>query len=93
MGPESEQIMKTFSLSTEDAKDYKTVVEEFRNYFSPRKNVLRFCRAFYQSTQQLHEDTPKSAFGLCIWHLNTVILRIERRAFVVSLLRESSMRI
>ena len=57
MGPESEEIMKTFSLSTEDAKDYKTVVEKFRNYFSPRKNVLRFRRVFYRRTQQPHEDT------------------------------------
>ena len=57
MGPESEEIMKTFNLSTEDAKDYNTVVEKFRNYFSPRKNVLRFCRVFYRHTQQPHEDT------------------------------------
>ena len=48
MGPESEEIMKTFNLSTEDAKDYNTVVEKFRNYFSPRKNVLRFRRVFYR---------------------------------------------
>ena len=30
MGPESEEIMKAFYLPTEDAKDYKTVVEKLR---------------------------------------------------------------
>ena len=44
MGPEAEEIMKTFNLSEDEAKEYETVKEKFRNYFATRKNVLRFRR-------------------------------------------------
>ena len=57
MGPESEEVMKTFNLTEDQAKDYDTVKEKFKNYFSPRKNVLRFRRIFYRRAQQPHEDT------------------------------------
>ena len=57
MGPEAEDVFKTFNLSDDDAKNYKTVVDTFKNYFSPRKNVLRLRRLFYRRTQQAHEDT------------------------------------
>ena len=33
------------------------MVGRYKNYFSPRKNVLRLRRQFYRRTQQTHEDT------------------------------------
>ena len=57
MGPEAEDVFKTFNLSDDDAKNYKTVVDTFKNYFFPRKNVLRLQRLFCRRTQQAHEDT------------------------------------
>ena len=57
LGPEAEEVLKTFNLSEEDGKKYEVVVGKFKNYFSPRKNVLRLRRQFYKRTQQPHEDT------------------------------------
>ena len=41
MGPEAEEVVKTFNLSAEDSKKYDVVIDKFDNYFTPRKNVLR----------------------------------------------------
>ncbi|KAK7086031.1 hypothetical protein SK128_018081, partial [Halocaridina rubra] len=49
--------MKTFILSIEEAKDYKMVIERYKIYFSPQRNVLRFHRLFYRCTQQPHKDS------------------------------------
>ena len=55
MGPETEDVWKTFNLSEADAKKYD-VVKKFETYFSPRKNVLRLRRLFYRRTQQSSES-------------------------------------
>ena len=57
MGPEAEDVFKTFNLSEADAGKYELVVDKYKGYFSPRKNVLRLRRLFYKRTQQSHEDT------------------------------------
>ena len=57
MGPDAEDVIKTFNLSVEDAKDYNVVIEKFDNYFNPRKNVLRLRRIFYKRVQRSQEDT------------------------------------
>ena len=41
MGPDAEDVIKTFNLSADDAKDYNVVIGKFDSYFNPRKNVLR----------------------------------------------------
>ena len=56
-GPEAEDVFKTFNLSEEDAKKYDVVLDEYKNYFSPWKNIPRLRRQFYRRTQQSHEDT------------------------------------
>ena len=57
MGPESEDVLKTFNLNDEDVNKYEEVLKKFTDYFSPRKNVLRLRRQFYRRTQQSTEDT------------------------------------
>ena len=47
---------ETFNLSGEDANKYDVVLDKYKNYFSPRKNILRLRRQFYWCTQQSHED-------------------------------------
>lgn len=56
LGPESEDVLKTFNLSDEDIVDYSIVLDKFKSYFSPRKNVLRLRRQFYRRTQHSSED-------------------------------------
>ena len=57
MGPEAEEVMKTFGLSETQSKDYKVVVGKFDSYFTPRKNLLRLRRTFYKRIQRPQEDT------------------------------------
>ena len=57
MGAEAEDVVRTFNLTADEAKDYAIVKDKFKNYFSPRKNVLRLRRMFYRRVQQPHEDT------------------------------------
>ena len=57
MGPESEEILKTFNFSDGEVDKYDEVVKEFESYFSPCKNVLRLRKQFYRQIQQSTEDT------------------------------------
>ena len=57
MGPEAEDVIKTFNLSAAEVKKYKTVLDRFDSYFTPRKNVLRLRRTFYRRFQKPQEDT------------------------------------
>ena len=57
MGPEAEEVVKTFNLSAEDSKKYDVVIGKFDKYFTPRKNVLRLRRTFYRRVQRSQEDT------------------------------------
>ena len=56
MGIESEEIMKTFNLSEEDAKCYNTIMKHFDNYFKPKKNIIRLRRIFSRRLQEEQED-------------------------------------
>ena len=57
MGPEAEEVMKTFGLSETQSKHYKVVVGKFDSYFTPRRNLLRLRRTFYKRIQRPQEDT------------------------------------
>lgn len=57
LGPESEDVVKTFNLSAEDSKKYDVVLDKFDSYFTPRKNVLRLRRTFYRRIQRPQEDS------------------------------------
>ena len=57
LGPEAEDVVKTFNLSEEDSKKYEVVIAKFDSYFTPRKNVLRLRRTFYRRIQRPQEDT------------------------------------
>ena len=53
MGPKAEEIFNSFSLSSEDSKKYAVVLEKFRLYFEPKKNII-FKRALFN--QRLQEE-------------------------------------
>ena len=57
MGPEAEEIAKTFNLSEDEAKKYQMVIAKFDSHFTPQKNVLRLRQTFYRRVQQSQEDT------------------------------------
>lgn len=57
MGPDAEDVMKTFDLSKADSVKYDVVLNKFDSYFTPRKNVLRLRRIFYKRVQRSQEDT------------------------------------
>ena len=40
MGEEADDILRSFHLSTEDAKKYETVKQGFQNYFIKKQNVI-----------------------------------------------------
>ena len=40
MADQSEDILKLFALSEEDAKKYSVVIGKFNNYFGKRRNVI-----------------------------------------------------
>ena len=44
MGPEAEDVFKTFNLSEEDANKYDVVVDKYNNYLSLQKNILHLRR-------------------------------------------------
>lgn len=56
MGPESEEIMKTFSLSEGDKKKFEIVLKKFDEYFKPKVNVIRMRRIFQRRVQQSTEN-------------------------------------
>ena len=56
MGIESEEIIKTFNVSEEDAKCYDTIMKHFDNYFKPKKNIIRLRRIFSRRLQEEQED-------------------------------------
>ena len=56
MGIESEEIIRTFELTAEELKSYKTVIGKFDGYFKPKKNILRLRRIFHQRQQKEEED-------------------------------------
>ena len=41
MGPESEEIMKTFALSSSEEKKFNVVLKKIDEYFKPKVNVIR----------------------------------------------------
>ena len=55
MGIESEEIIKTFNVSEEDAKCYNTIMKHFDNYFKPKKNIIRLRRIFSRRLQEEQE--------------------------------------
>ena len=56
MGPEAEEIAKTFGLSEEDSKKFDIVLKKFDEYFKPKINVIRMRRIFQRRLQQADEN-------------------------------------
>ena len=50
-----DDVLHSFSLSTEEKKVYKTVKEKFDNYFKPQQNVILERARFNQRKQQTGE--------------------------------------
>ena len=55
MGPQSENIMKTFNLTSTESENYDNVMEKFDNYFKPRRNEIRLRKNFHQRSQRADE--------------------------------------
>ena len=56
MGPESEDIMKTFSLTTAEEKKFDVILKKFNEYFKPKVNVIRLRRIFQRRLQHASEN-------------------------------------
>ena len=60
MGDEAEDILASFELSEEDAKEFKTVEKKFDDHFNPRRNTI-FERAKFNSRKQ-EDGEPVDVF-------------------------------
>jgi len=67
MGDRSEDILKSFALSEEDAKKYETVIGKFNNYFGKRRNVI-YDRARFNSRSQQEGESVEDF----IYHVNAL---------------------
>ena len=56
MGPEADDIFKTFGLSEENQKIFDVVLKKFDEYFKPKVNIIRMRRIFQRRIQQTHEN-------------------------------------
>lgn len=56
MGPESEEVIKTFDLGDLKEATYDQVLTRFDAYFKPRKNVIRLRRQFMKRVQEKGEN-------------------------------------
>ena len=52
VGPEAENIFKTFALPADDQKKFDTVLGKYDGYFCPRRNVLHERICFHQRVQR-----------------------------------------
>ncbi len=49
MGPEAENIFDLFAFERDEhKKDFGTVLEKFKDYFIPNKNIIHERACFYQ---------------------------------------------
>ena len=56
MGPEADEVLKTFGLSTESLKLFDTVLQKFDEYFKPKVNIIRLRRIFQRRMQETNES-------------------------------------
>ena len=56
MGPEAEEIVRTFAMSEEEEKNFDLVLRKFDEYFKPKVNIVRKRRIFQQRLQQANEN-------------------------------------
>ena len=67
MGDRSEDILKSFALSEEDAKKYSVVIGKFNTHFSKRHNVI-YDRAKFNSRSQREGESVEDF----IYHVNAL---------------------
>ena len=58
MGPEAEDVFKTFNLSEADAGKYELVVDKYKGYFSPRKTYCD-CVGYFTNVPNSHMKIPR----------------------------------
>ncbi|KAK0141097.1 hypothetical protein N1851_021899 [Merluccius polli] len=75
MGPEADNIFKSFTFDAEaDKKEFDIVLAKYDGYFYPKRNVIHECTCFYQRVQRpgekaemfiraLYEMTEHCEFG------------------------------
>ena len=64
MGPEAEDILASFGLSDDEAKDYDDVMNKFDGYFVQRKNLISERAKFNQRVQAETETVDQFATAL-----------------------------
>lgn len=52
MGPEAENIFKSFALSEDDQKKFDVVLNKYDGYFYPKRNLIHERACFYQRGQR-----------------------------------------
>ena len=67
MGDRSEDILKSFALSKEDAKKYSVVIGKFNSYFGKQRNVI-YDRAKFNSRLQQEGESVEDF----IYHVNAL---------------------
>ena len=67
MGDEGDDILRSFKLSVEDAKNYDTVVGKFERHFVRRRNVIYERAKFNQRRQEPGE--PVDTFITALYSL------------------------
>lgn len=56
MGPEAEEVFKTFDFKAEEAVTFSFVIKKFEDYFKPKVNVIRLRRIFQRRIQNSTEN-------------------------------------
>ena len=56
MGPEADDVMKTFGLSLAEETKYEIVLQKFQEYFKPKVNIIRLRRIFQRRMQERDES-------------------------------------
>ena len=56
MGPEADDVMKTFGLSLAEETKYEIVLQKFQEYFKPKVNIIRLRRIFQRRMQEGDES-------------------------------------
>ena len=80
MGPEADEVLKTFGLSTESSKLFDTVLQKFDEYFKPKVNIIRLRRIFQRRMHETNESEEAYIRALYLYAGRLQFWRAETRA-------------
>ena len=79
MGPEAEEIMKSFGIDNISLVTFDEVLSLFDSYFKPRKNIIRFRRLFQLRKQESKESVDQYVRALTTAAENCEFIDREER--------------